>query len=167
MKKLDPVRYLVLRDAPWPTDSKFTLLRGYQDTTLAKADSNGVRDTVIETKYQGKLTFETISKLKLASMVGRIPGAKDGAIVRLKSVETGKFEYAKCSRYGAFAFNDLVEGGYIIDYYYAEDGSGLPNGGSLQPFNYGSAWRSPLDTLKIKSGANDLEQLMPKLPALP
>jgi len=143
------------------------LLRGYADTTLAKADSNGVRDTVITTKYENKLTFETISKLKLASMVGKIPGAKAGAIVRLKSVETGKFEYAKCSSYGAFAFNDLVEGGYIIDYYYADKGIGLPNGGSLNPFSFGSAWRSPIDTLKIKSGPNDLEQLMPNLPALP
>ena len=165
--KLDPVRYLVKRDVPWPTDSKFSLLRGYADTTLAKADSNGIRDTVIKTKYENKLTFETISKLKLASMVGKIPGAKAGAIVRLKSVETGKFEYAKCSSYGVFSFNDLVEGGYIIDYYYADKGTGLPNGGSLNPFSFGSAWRSPIDTLKIKSGSNDLEQLMPNLPALP
>ena len=167
VKQIDPIRYVVERSEPWPTDSKFNLLRGYQDTTLAKADSNGVRDTVIEIKYQNKLTFETVSKLKLASMVGKIPGAKDGAIVRLKSVETGKYEFAKCSAHGVFAFNDLVEGGYIIDYYYAEKGSDLPNGGSLQPFKYGSAWRAPLDTLKIQSGANDLEQLMPNLPALP
>lgn len=167
VKKLDPIRYVVQRSERWPTDSKFSLLRGYADTTLAKADSNGVRDTVIQTKYQSKLVFETISKLKFASMVGRIPGAKSGAIVRLKSAETGKFEYAKCSAYGAFAFNDLVEGDYIIDYYYAEEGSDLPSGGSLQPFKYGSAWRAPLDTLKIKSGPNDLDQLMPNLPALP
>ncbi|SHM89673.1 Ig-like domain-containing domain [Fibrobacter sp. UWB7] len=167
VKKLDPIRYVVQRSERWPTDSKFSLLRGYADTTLAKADSNGVRDTVIQTKYQSKLVFETISKLKFGSMVGRIPGAKSGAIVRLKSAETGKFEYAKCSAHGAFAFNDLVEGDYIIDYYYAEEGSDLPSGGSLQPFKYGSAWRAPLDTLKIKSGPNDLDQLMPNLPALP
>ena len=47
VKKLDPVRFVVVRGEPWPTDSKFNLLRGYTDTTLAKADSNGVRDTVI------------------------------------------------------------------------------------------------------------------------
>ena len=167
VKKLDPIRYVVQRGEPWQTDSKFSLLRGYPDTTLAKADSNGVRDTVIETKYQSKLTFETISKLKLASLVGRIPGAKLNAVVRLKSAETGKFEYAKCTSHGVFSFNDLVEGDYIIDYYYADKGTDLPSGGSLEPFKYGSAWRAPLDTLKIKSGANDLDQLMPKLPALP
>ena len=122
---------------------------------------------MIETKYQSKLTFETISKLKLASLVGRIPGAKLNAVVRLKSAETGKFEYAKCTSHGVFSFNDLVEGDYIIDYYYADKGTDLPSGGSLEPFKYGSAWRAPLDTLKIKSGANDLDQLMPKLPALP
>lgn len=167
VKKLDPVRFVVVRGEPWPTDSKFNLLRGYSDTTLAKADSNGVRDTVIKTKYENKLQFETVSKLKLASLVGKIPGAKSGALVRLKSVETGKFEYAKCSPYGVFSFNDLVEGGYIIDYYYADEGTDLPSGGSLNPFRFGSAWRTPIDTLKIKSGPNDLEQLMPNLPALP
>ena len=167
VQRKDPVRFVVQRGAPWPTDSKFSLLRGYADTTLAKADSNGVRDTVIKTKYENKLTFESISKLKLASLVGKIPGAKTGAVVRLKSVETGKFEYAKCSSYGVFSFNDLVEGGYIIDYYYADKWTGLPDGGSINPFKFGSAWRSPIDTLKIKSGANDLEQLMPNLPALP
>ena len=167
VKKLDPVRFVVVRGEPWPTDSKFNLLRGYTDTTLAKADSNGVRDTVIKTKYENKLQFETVSKLKLASLVGKIPGAKSGALVRLKSVETGKFEYAKCSPYGVFSFNDLVEGGYIIDYYYADEGTDLPSGGSLNPFRFGSAWRTPIDTLKIKSGPNDLEQMMPNLPALP
>ena len=167
VKKMDPVRYLVKRETPWPTDSKFSLLRGYRDTTLAKADSNGVRDTVVEIKYQNKLTFETISKLKLASMVGRIPEAREGAVVRLKSVETGKFEFAKCSSHGVFSFNDLVEGSYIIDYYYADKGFDLPNGGSLNPLKFGSAWRAPLDTLKIQSGPNELEQLMPNLPALP
>ena len=167
VKKLDPVRFIVVRGEPWPTDSKFNLLRGYTDTTLAKADSNGVRDTVIKTKYENKLQFETVSKLKLASLVGKIPGAKSGALVRLKSVETGKFEYAKCSPYGVFSFNDLVEGGYIIDYYYADEGTDLPSGGSLNPFRFGSAWRTPIDTLKIKSGPNDLEQMMPNLPALP
>ena len=167
VKQVDPIRFVVLRDAPWPTDSKFNLLRGYRDTTLAKADSNGVRDTVIQIKYENKLTFESISKLKLASLVGKISGAQTGALVRLKSVETGKFEFAKCSANGAFSFNDLVEGGYIIDYYYADKGTNLPNGGSLNPFRFGSAWRSPLDTLKIKSGPNELEQLMPNLPALP
>ena len=167
VKKLDPVRFVVVRGEPWPTDSKFNLLRGYTDTTLAKADSNGVRDTVIKTKYENKLQFETVSKLKLASLVGKIPGAKAGALVRLKSVETGKFEYAKCSPYGVFSFNNLVEGGYIIDYYYADEGTDLPSGGSLNPFRFGSAWRTPIDTLKIKSGPNDLEQMMPNLPALP
>ncbi len=167
VQQMDPIRFVVLRKSPWPTDSKFSLLRGYRDTTLAKADSNGVRDTVIETKYERKLQFETVSKLKLASLVGIIPGAKTGSFVRLKSVETGKFEYASCSASGAFSFNGLVEGGYIIDYYYAEEGTDLPDGGSLNPFRFGSAWRAALDTLKIKSGANELEKLMPNLPALP
>ena len=167
VKQMDPIRFIVLRGKPWETDTKFSLLRGYRDTTLAKADSNGVRDTVIQTKYESKLTFESISKLKLASLVGKIPGGREEVVVRLKSVETGKFEFAKCSASGAFSFSDLVEGGYIVDYYHAEKGTNLPDGGSLNPFRFGSNWRAALDTLNIKSGANELEQLMPNLPALP
>ena len=166
VKQMDPVRFVVHRGKPWETDSKFSLLRGYRDTTLAKADSNGVRDTVIQTKYESKLTFESVSKLKLASLAGRIPGGKTGDVVRLKSVETGKFEYAECSAHGLFAFSDLIEGGYIIDYYFAERRIDLSDGGSMHPFRFGSAWRASLDTLKINSGANDLEKLLPKLPAL-
>ena len=166
VQQMDPVRFVVRRGKPWETDSKFSLLRGYRDTTLAKADSNGVRDTVIQTKYESKLTFESISKLKLASLTGRIPGARTGDFVRLKSVETGKFAYAECSPRGLFSFDGLVEGGYIIDYYYAGESFDRPDGGSLHPFSFGSAWRSALDPLKIKSGANDLEKLMPFLPAL-
>ena len=122
---------------------------------------------MIQTKYESKLTFESISKLKLASLVGKIPGGREEVVVRLKSVETGKFEFAKCSASGAFSFSDLVEGGYIVDYYHAEKGTNLPDGGSLNPFRFGSNWRAALDTLNIKSGANELEQLMPNLPALP
>lgn len=166
VKRLDPIRFMVMNSSPWPTDTKVSLLMGYQDTTLAKADSNGVRDTVIEKKYKQLVQFETVPKLKLASLKGVIPGAKAGAYVRLKDVESSMMYYAQCDATGAFALNDLVEGAYFVDYYYAEQGKREPDAGSLNPFRYGGSWRAPNDTVKVANGENDLTQLVPNLPLL-
>ncbi|MBQ3714868.1 MAG: Ig-like domain-containing protein [Fibrobacter sp.] len=168
VKRLDPIRYLVLNEKPWPTDVNVDFLQGYQDTTLAAADSNGVRDTVIELKYRRLLRFETVSKLKLAMLRGKIPGAKGGAKVRLYSIDAKTYSYAVCGTDGSFAFNDIVEGNYFIDYYYAEEGKLTPDGGSLFPFRYGKPWRAPNDTIKVKNGENVLNDLVASpLPALP
>ena len=168
IKKIDPIRYLVLNEKPWLTDVTVDFLQGYQDTTLAAADSNGVRDTVISLKYRRLLRFETVSKLKLAKLHGNIPGAKAGAKVRLYSIESKMPYYADCGADGSFAFNDLVEGSYFIDYYYAENGKLTPDAGSLFPFRFGKPWRSPGDTLKVKNGENVLNDLVASpLPALP
>lgn len=164
--RLDPVRFGLRPKAPWPTDSKIHVLMGYQDTTLAAADSNGIRDTVVELKYRTLTTFETVPKLKLASLKGTIPGAHAGALVRLKSIETGKPYFAACGDDGAFNFDGLVEGSYFVDYYYPEEGKTEPNAGHLFPFAHGGAWRAPNDTVKISNGENYLEKLVPQLPAL-
>lgn len=166
VERLDPVRFLVKHDEPWATDTKIKVLVGKPDTTLAKADSNGVRDTVISTKYSYLTQFETVPKLKLASLKGGIPVSLPGSRVRLKSAETGKFYIAECSPSGTFEINDLVEGSYIIDYYFVERGKNIPDAGSVFPFRFGSSWRTSLDTLKIKNGENILNQLMPNLPVL-
>lgn len=166
LSRIDPIRYLVQRSEPWPTDATIKFLQGYQDTTLAKADSNGVRDTVIELKYKNLMKFETVSKLKFASMSGKIPGAKGGAFVRLISADTKMPYYARCGDGGWFAFANLVEGNYFLDYYYAEDGKNVPDGGSLSPFRYGKPWRAINDTLKITNGANELQKLVPLVPSL-
>lgn len=162
----DPIRFVVQNESPWPTDAKVKVLMGYMDTTLARADSNGVRDTVIEEKYKQLLQFETVPKLKLASLKGKIPGAHQGAYVRLKPVDRTSYFYAPCGSDGSFAFDDLVEGNYFVDYYYPEKGRREPDAGGLEPFRYGSAWRSPNDTVKIANGVNELEKLVPNLPAL-
>jgi len=163
--RLDPIRFVVDNENPWPTDVKVYVLMGYPDTTLAAADSNGVRDTVIEQKYRQLTSFETVSKLKLASLKGRIPGAKTGVVVRLKPAGSSMAYYAKCNGEN-FAFNDLVEGSYFLDYYYAEEGKMEPDAGSLNPFRYGSQWRAPIDTLKIANGENELEKLLTQIPSL-
>lgn len=166
VERLDPIRFLIKNDKPWVTDTKIKVLVGKPDTTLARADSNGVRDTVIETKYNSLMQFETVPKLKLASLKGGIPVSLPGSRVRLKSVETGKFYVAECSPSGTFEINDLVEGNYIMDYYFAQRGMNNPDAGSLFPFRFGLSWRAASDTLKVKNGENILNQLMPNLPVL-
>lgn len=167
IKQIDPVRFAVLQQSPWGTDLTLNFLMGYKDTTLAAADSNGIRDTVVELKYKKLQKFETVAKLKLATLQGTIPGAKAGALVRLHSVESGMDYLESCDGSGEFKFNDLVEGAYFMDYYYPQEGKIIPDGGSIEPFRYGSFWRAVNDTLKLKNGENVLSQLQPEIPALP
>ena len=163
---VDPVRLLVQRDDEWPTDVSIDILEGYNDTTLAKADSNGVRDTVVTLKYKRLNRVETVSKLKLASLKGAIPGGNAQVAVRLTSIETKATQVAKCDAAGNFIFPDLEEGPFFIEYYYPEEGKDTPDAGKLAPFRFGQAWRAPNDTLKISKGENDLNKLIPGLPTL-
>jgi hypothetical protein len=167
MKRIDPIRYMAVRAEPWPTDATIDFLEGYKDTTLAKADSNGVRDTVITTKYNKLLRFETVPKIKLASLKGKLVRANPGVTVRLLSIDTKRPYFTKCDTDGRFAFDNLMEGKYFIDYYYAEEGRNTPDGGSLSPFKFGRPWRAPNDTVRVSNGENVLEKLLPDLPALP
>lgn len=166
VKRLDPVRFAVEKTAPWQTDMSVNFLMGYMDTTLAAADSNGKRDTVIELKYQKLQKFETVSKLKLAKLNGRIPNANPKTMVRLLSAETNQYYLEHCNADGSFRFGDLVEGDYLMDYYFPEEGKELPDAGSVEPLRYGSAWRAISDTLKIKNGENALDSLVQEIPAL-
>ncbi len=167
VQQIDPVRFAVVKPSPWATDINITLLKSRKDTTLAAADSNGVRDTVVELKYESVRKFETVGKLKLASLQGRIPGAKHGAVVRLRSVESGTNYIEYVGAAGEFKFGNLVEGNYFIDYYYPEIGKNLPDAGSITNFRYGLPWRAIGDTLKVNNGDNDLEKIAPVIPALP
>ena len=166
VKQMDPVRFVVEKPAPWGTDISVNFLMGYMDTTLAAADSNGKRDTVIELKYQRLQKFETVSKLKFAKLRGKIPGATDKAVVRLLSAETNQYYIESCKADGSFSFGDLVEGAYLMDYYLPEEGKMLPDGGSVDPLRYGSPWRAINDTLKVKNGENVLDSLTDVVPAL-
>ena len=164
--QIDPVRFAVEKTAPWNTDITVNLLMGYMDTTLAAADSNGKRDTVIELKYQRLQKFETVSKLKFAKLRGKIPGATDKAVVRLLSAETNQYYIESCKADGSFSFDDLMEGAYLMDYYYPEQGKDQPDAGSVEPLRYGSAWRAISDTLKVKNGENVLDSLAKVVPSL-
>jgi hypothetical protein len=164
VKQIDPVRFAVEKPAPWGTDIAVNFLMGYMDTTLAAADSNGKRDTVIELKYQRLQKFETVSKLKLAKLHGKIPGATAQTMVRLLSAETKNYFIESCKADGSFDFNDLVEGAYLMDYYIPAEGKNLPDGGSVDPLRYGSPWRAINDTLKVKNGENVLDSLAEVVP---
>lgn len=166
VKQMDPVRFAVEKPAPWGTDVSVNFLMGYMDTTLAAADSNGKRDTVIELKYQRLQKFETVSKLKLAKLNGKIPGGSTKTVVRLLSAETKNYYFENCKADGSFSFGDLVEGAYLMDYYLPEEGKMLPDGGSVNPLRYGSPWRAINDTLKVKNGENLLDSLTEVVPAL-
>ncbi|MBR2211523.1 MAG: Ig-like domain-containing protein [Fibrobacter sp.] len=167
VEPIDPVRLLVKRNDEWPTDVAIEVLEGYNDTTLAAADSNGVRDTVITLKYKRLTRVESVSKLKLASLKGAVPGGNAQVAVRLTSIETKEARVAKCDGSGKFAFPDLEEGTFFIEYYYPEQSRNTPDAGKLAPFRFGQAWRAPSDTLKISKGENDLNKLIPNLPTLP
>ena len=167
VEPIDPVRLLVKRNDEWPTDVAIEVLEGYNDTTLAAADSNGVRDTVITLKYKRLTRVESVSKLKLASLKGAVPGGNAQVAVRLTSIETKEARVAKCDGSGNFAFPDLEEGTFFIEYYYPEQSRNTPDAGKLAPFRFGQAWRAPSDTLKISKGENDLNKLIPNLPTLP
>ena len=167
MKRLDAIRFMAMPAEPWPTDAAVDFLMGYMDTTLAKADSNGVRDTVIELKYKKLQRFETVPKIKLASLKGKLKNGNPGVTVRLVSIESKKYYYTKCDLGGNFVFDNLMEDQYFIDYYYAEEGKLTPDGGSLFPFSYGRPWRAPTDTVRVVNGENDIQKLLPDMPALP
>ena len=166
VKQIDPVRFAVENPEPWGTDIAVNFLMGYMDTTLAAADSNGKRDTVVELKYQKMQKFETVSKLKLAKLRGKIPGATPKTMVRLLSAETKNYYFENCKPDGSFSFDGLVEGAYLMDYYVPEEGKKLPDGGSVDPFRYGSQWRAINDTLKVKNGENVLDSLAGVVPGL-
>lgn len=167
VKQIDPVRFVIEKQSPWTMDASFSVLMGYKDTTLAAADSNGVRDTVVELKYRSLQRFETVGKLKLATLRGHIPGARAGAVVRLRSAVNNAYFVEYCDLSGSFKFNRLMEGSYFMDYFYPEEGKVIPDGGSINPFRYGSAWRAIDDTLKVGNGDNALDDLVPFVPALP
>ena len=167
VKRLDPIRYMAVPAQPWPTDATVDFLEGYKDTTLAKADSSGMRDTVIAVKYKRLLRFETVPKIKLATLKGTLLHANPGVTVRLISTDTKRPYFTMCNMNGQFVFDNLMEGKYFIDYYYAESGKNTPDGGSLSPFRFGKPWRAPTDTVRVSNGENELEKLLPDLPALP
>ena len=168
IKRKDTARFEISAQNPWPTDGKIELLKISLDTLVKPADSTGFRDTVVTPKYNMVVKFETVPKLKMASLEGYIPSKKTvSPIVRLRSLETGKVMKVGCVSRGFFSINNLLEGKYILDYYFNEYPSLKPDAGKLEPVKFGAGWRSPVDTLILMNGKNKLDSLIQYLPALP
>ena len=150
----------------FPTDAKIELLQVRLDTLLKSSDSTGHRDTVISEKHSVLLRFETVSQLKQATLKGHLKNTKAPSMIRLRSIETGKTHKTRLLPSGHFTMGNLLEGKYIVDYYYS-DKNGNPEVGGVAPFRYGLGWRSPIDTLVLVNGENDLNSIIKNLPQLP
>lgn len=164
VSRIDLVSFSVLPLEPWPTDARISLLQMYFDTTLALPDSTGFRDTIIETKYETITLFESVKKLQMAELIGKIPGGSEGTKVRVRSVETGEIFEELCDGGGAFKMTKLLAGKYIVDYYEADEHGNL-DAGSLLPLREARPWRISPDTLVLGGGLSTLEELV-TLPSL-
>lgn len=154
----DPVRFMVYGDEFFLTDAKVELLERYADSTLSSPDSmTGIRDTIVTMKTRVWVKFETVPKLQLASLSGKIPGGSTDTRVRIRKVDSDRFTTVTCALNGSFQMDDLTEGKYLMEYFRTKDSLDVPYAGKLFQFEYGMPWRALADTLVIERGANVLE----------
>jgi len=169
VKQVDAANLEILADSIWGTDSKIKLV-------LLEKDS--VVDTLF--KEQILTQFNTIPKLKLASLKGEIPGGYEETIVILKEIiGAGKAKSAKhlrsfgrqwetkCNDDGHFEIKGLPEGVYKLLYFNDLNGDGRLTSGSIYPLKAGEFWESPEEDLILPHGDdNILKELLKNLPSL-
>lgn len=165
VERRDAVTFVVRPERDLVMDASISLLSLYMDTTLALPDSTGFRDTVITPKYKKLTSFETVKKLRLASLSGKIPGGDANTYVKLRESEKGTIRDTVCSADGSFEIKNLLDGKYIVEYYRGNS-KGRVDAGSLEPLAKAKPWRSPVDTLVLENGENILESIL-QLPTLP
>lgn len=153
----DPVRFAVYGSEAFLTDAKVELLERYADSTLSSPDSvTGNRDTIVTIKTRPWVKFETVPKLQLASLSGKIPGGSTDTRVRIRKVDSDQFTTVSCTANGSFQMDDLTEGKYLMEYFRTKDSLNVPYAGKLFHFEHGMPWRALVDTLVIERGANVL-----------
>ena len=158
IERKDPVRFMVYGDEFFLTDAKVELLERYADSTLSSPDSvTGIRDTIVTMKTRAWVKFETVPKLQLASLSGKIPGGSTDTRVRIRKADSDRFTTVTCAPNGNFQMDDLTEGKYLMEYFRTKDSLDVPYAGKLFDFEYGMPWRALADTLVIERGANVLE----------
>lgn len=164
----DPVRFAALLDGNFLTDAKVELLERYADSTLSSPDSaTGKRDTLVTFKTRQWVKFETVPKLQLSSLFGKIPGGGADTRVRIRRADSEKFATVRCAPDGSFRMDDLTEGKYLLEYFRTKDSLDVPFAGKLFDFEYGMPWRTLADTLVVERGENALGNVEMRLPALP
>lgn len=163
----DPVRFFVFGEENFLTDAKVELLERYADSTLSSPDSvTGKRDTIVTMKTRVWSKFETVPKLQLSTLSGKIPGASADTRVRLRKVDSESFTTARCSPDGNFRMDDLTEGKYMLEYFRTKDSLDVPYAGNIFEFDHGMPWRALADTLVVERGANTLNPIESRLPSL-
>lgn len=153
----DPVRFAVYGNEAFLTDAKVELLERYADSTLSSPDSvTGNRDTIVTMKTRPWVKFETVPKLQLASLSGKIPGGSTDTRVRIRKADSDQFTTVSCTANGSFQMDDLTEGKYLMEYFRTKDSLNVPYAGKLFHFEHGMPWRALVDTLVLERGANVL-----------
>jgi len=172
VKQLDAANLEILADTAWGTDSKIKFVQVY-------------KDSVVDTLFKEKILtqFNTISKLKLASLKGEIPGGNAQTIVVLQEIISsgiktklpssrqsksfGRLWQTKCDASGHFEIKGLQEGAYKLLYFKDLNGDGRLTSGSIYPLAAGEPWAAPEEDLILPHGDdNFLKELLKELPGL-
>ncbi len=167
VKQVDAVSLEISANPVWGTDSKIKFVKME-------------KDSVVDTLFNEKILvqFSTISKLKLASLKGEIPGGDAATVVVLQEVisrKIGKSTFknlgsewsAKCDSSGSFEIKRLPKGIYKLMYFRDLNGDGLLTSGSVYPLQAGEPWATPEEELILPNGDdNFLKELLKDLPEL-
>jgi len=167
VKQMDAVNLEVSSSPAWGTDAKIR---------LALVEKDSILDTLFREKNLAQ--FSTISKLKLASLKGEIPGGDAATIVVLQEITSqktgktfiktlGKEWSAKCEDSGYFEIKGLPKGIYKLLYFKDLNGDNRLTSGSIYPLQAGEPWVVPEEDLILPQGDdNFLKELMRDLPEL-
>jgi len=171
VRQLDAANLEILANPAWGTDSKIKFVQVN-------------KDSVVDTLFTEKILtqFSTISKLKLASLKGEIPGGNAQTVVILQEIinlnskaklpakpskSFGRHWQSKCDSSGHFEIKGLPEGIYKLLYFKDLNGDERLTSGSIYPLAAGEPWASPEDDLILPHGDdNFLKELLKDLPEL-
>jgi len=123
-----------------------TLATSKQDTAVVKAKP---APPAIPSVQLG--SFETANPLKLGKLAGKIRGANTKTRVRLRSVPAAIPISTLCDLAGAFHFDKMPEGPYMMDVYEDLGKDSLPFAGKIIPYQASGFWRSVRDTVHVGS----------------
>ena len=167
VKQTDAVSLEVSSDPAWGADVKIKFVQVEKDSVI---------DTLFREKFLTQ--FNTISRLKLASLKGEIPGGDAATMVVLQEIASRKIgkssvktlgsEWsAKCDSSGHFEFKGLSKGIYKLMYFKDLNGDGRLTSGSVYPLQAGEPWVVPEEELILPQGDdNFLKELIRDLPEL-
>jgi uncharacterized protein (DUF2141 family) len=170
IKQIDAANLEIIAETAWGTDSKIKFVEVEKDSVV---------DTLLREKIVTQ--FSSISKLKLASLKGEIPGGNAQTVVVLQEIISsgvktrqsrrdksfGRQWQAKCDASGHFEIKGLPEGAYKLLYFKDLNGDGRLTSGSIYPLKAGEPWATPEEDLILPHGDdNFLKELLKNLPEL-